>query len=214
MAEGGSFLDDALSWAGSSSGIGTIGAVTGGLLGLLGSINRSSLDYGRERREINDFSNLAGAKSNEMYNYGKDFMNPNSGWYTGALAGIGRQTDSIMDSMRNQSTIGLGANAYQRMISRLRRQAMDSTMGAFGDVYRQGAQTGMGLFGLSKDFSGQQLNGMQIGAAMKEKEWESKNAPWESLQKAGFGLAGTLGGSLIGNIGGKHDLGNIGGKHE
>ena len=148
---------------------------------------------------MNEFNDLAKQRSADMYGYGKQFMDPSSGWYTGALAGIGRQTDSIMDSMRNQSTVGLGANAYQRMLSRLRRQAMDSTMGAFGDVYRQGTQTGMGLFGLSKDFSGQQLGGMQIKAAMKEKEWESKNAPWESLQKAGFGLAGTLGGSILGN---------------
>jgi len=179
--------------------IGLGGSALGGLLGLAGSLGQSPLDFGQERRYVQDFANLAGARADEIYGYGKDFMNSNSGWYTGALANMGRQSDVMMNSMRNQSAVGLGANAYNRMMNNLRRQAMDSTMGQFSDLYSKGAGHAANMFGLSKDFSGQRLGGLQIDAAMKEKEWESKNKPWESLQKAGMGLLGTFGGSMLGN---------------
>ena len=178
--------------------LGLIGSGIGGLLGAIGSAGRSNLDFTQERKFIDNFVNIAGGRSSDMYNYGKDYMNPNSGFYRGALADIGRTTDIMMDSGGNEAA-GYGANAYNRMRRRMRAKAMDSAMGAFGDIYRQGSQNAANMFGLSKDFSSQQLGAMQIGAAMKEKQWESDNAGPEALQKAGFGLLGTFGGSLLGS---------------
>lgn len=179
--------------------LGLGGSALGGLMGLFGGLGRKTLDFGTEQGEMRGFANTARDRSNDMYGYGKDFMNSNSGWYTGALANMGRQSDVMMNSMRNQSAVGLGANAYNRMMNNLRRQAMDSTMGQFSDLYSKGAGHAANMFGLSKDYSGQQLGAMQIGAAMKEKQWESENAGPEAWQKAGMGLLGTFAGSMLGN---------------
>ncbi len=179
--------------------IGLGGSALGGLMGLFGGAGRNTLDFGTEQGEVRGFANQAGDRSNEMLGYGRQFMDPNSGWYTGALANMGRQSDSMMNSMRSQSGIGLGANAYNRMMNNMRRQAMDSTMGQFASLYNQGAGNAANMFGLGKDFAGQQLGGLQTGYALKEKQWESENAGPESWQKAGMGLLGTFGGSMLGN---------------
>jgi len=179
--------------------LGLGGSALGGLMGLLGGMGRKTLDFGIEQDEMKAFSGQAGDRSNEMMGYGRQFMDGNSQWYKDMYSNMGRQYSTLNDSMRSQGAGVSSASAYNRLMRRMRQQANDSQMGAFNNMYSQGATNAMGMFGLGKDFSGQQLGGMQIGAAMKEKQWESENAGPESWQKAGMGLLGTFGGSMLGS---------------
>jgi hypothetical protein len=190
-----------------SSAIGPIGAGIGGLMGLIGGLGQERLDYGQERKDIMNFANLAGTRSNEMYDYGKQFMDADSPWYRQMAANVGRQYDVMTDTMRNLAATGISSSSqYRRMLNDIQRKAFDSQSGMMADMYAQGVRNAANMFGLSKDWSGQQLNAYQIHAAMKEKENASKNAPYESFLKAGAGLLGTFGGQMLANQGNQYGI--------
>ena len=188
-----------------NSFLGPVGGLAGGLTGLLGAgsmlgglLGYNKLDLGRERNELGRLSGNFQSKGDDAWKFGEELRSGTGKFYDTARNEIGRQSDTMLASMRNSMIGTPSASAYRRNMGDLRRQMYEQMGSAMNQMYATGLQQSAQYGGLASDLWRNRIGAEQAIAQMLEAENKSANEPYGQLMNMGGSILGGLLGGVLG----------------